>query len=70
MRRSVAAFAIGMCIAFCAQASSGPGPVAIGVNGRGPLAAQAHLGWARVSPYWWNMEPSRGSYSFGGLTAM
>ncbi|HTO77374.1 MAG TPA: IPT/TIG domain-containing protein [Thermoanaerobaculia bacterium] len=32
------------------------GPVTLGVNGFGPLATQAHIGWARISAYWRDIQ--------------
>lgn len=40
------------------------GPVQIGANGYGPLAADAHLGWARVSVYWFEIETADGVFDF------
>jgi len=41
------------------------GPIAIGVNGAGQLAYDAHLGWVRTGDYWSNINPSAGVYTFG-----
>jgi hypothetical protein len=53
LRRPVVATAIvAALLATIPSASLAHGPVALGVNGYGTLAAQTHVGWARVSIYW------------------
>ena len=40
-------------------------PVVIGTNGGGPLSRAANVGWARVSVYWSEVEPSPGQWDWG-----
>ncbi|HVE65168.1 MAG TPA: hypothetical protein VNC59_01200, partial [Thermoanaerobaculia bacterium] len=40
-------------------------PVVIGTNGSGPLSRGATVGWARVSVYWSEVEPSPGQWDWG-----
>ena len=42
----------------------GARPVVIGTNGGGPLSRAANVGWARVSVYWSEVEPSPGAWDW------
>jgi polysaccharide biosynthesis protein PslG len=46
------------------------GPITIGVNGSGPLALDAHVGWIRSGDYWSNINPAPGQWNFGNADAI
>jgi hypothetical protein len=45
------------------------GPIAIGVNGSGPLTRNANLGWIRYSLYWAIVNPLPGQWSWSDADA-
>jgi polysaccharide biosynthesis protein PslG len=56
-------------LSFSPSPALADGPVAIGLNGHGQLAQNAHIGWVRITYYWRDINPSFGVWNFDGLEA-
>jgi hypothetical protein len=70
MKLTVRAVLFALLLTLTTLAAHAEGPVAIGVNGYGQLAQDAHIGWARVTFYWRDLNPAAGVWNEDKFTEL